>query len=227
MFVFKFLSPCVCDSYGFQGMDARVAKLESKAVDASKCVALEQQLSSMKAEQHAFRSHTQHTMGQMKTRMVDLAVGMKTTERALDEVSAGVSSAKLVAEDAKAVAEDAKAVAVDVKGAVEDAKTEARGARTAAQDASRLAVGALARAEETGGVAAGAAVQSESNAAELGEMKTELATAREEGNLSSASLAVLQAGVDALGAEVGKKASVGAVANLSSEVSRGWWVCGG
>ena len=182
-------------------------KLESKVVNASKCGALERQLSSMKTEQRAFRSHTQHSMGQMKTRMVNLSVGVKTTERALGEVSAGVSSAKAQAQDAKAVAEDAKAVAVDAKGTAEDAKTEARGARTAAQDASRLVVGALARGE--------------SNAAELGEVKTELATTREEGNRSSASLVVLQAGVDALGAEVAEKASVGAVANLSSEVSRG------
>ena len=191
----------------FQGMDARMAKIESKAVDASKCVALEQQLNSMKTEQHAFRSHTQYTMGQMKTRMVNLTVGVKTTERALGEVSADVSSAKAVAEDAKVVAEDAKGTAEDAKGAAEDAKAEARGARIAAQDASRLVVGAL--------------VQSESNAGELGEVKTELATAREEGNRSSASLVVLQAGVEALGVEVADKASVGAVANLSSEVSRG------
>ena len=205
--VFMFLPPCVCDACVFQGMDARVAKIESKAVDASKCVALERQLSSMKTEQHAFRSHTQHTMEQMKTRMMNLTVGVKTTEHALGEVSAGVSSAKAVAEDAKVVAEDAKEVAEDAKGAAEDAKAEARGARTAAQDAGGLVVGALARGE--------------SNAGELGEVKTELATAREEGNRSSASLVVLQAGVNALGAVVADKASVGAVANLSSEVSRG------
>lgn len=137
----------------------------------------------------------------------------------LGEVSAGVSSARAAAQEATVRAEGATAVAADAKGAAQDAKAEAQGARVAAQDARRLAVGALERAEESGGVAAGAAARSESNAGELGDVKAGLAVAREEGNRSSVLLGVLQTGVEALVGVVEEKASVGAVANLSAEVS--------